>query len=474
MNPYARWQQQGYKLCVIALCCFFVACETANTNPQLSSLTALSPLVYSANSLDATANTVLFSFSIFDAEDDLDRLRVSISASDDARVLSSSVSCVLGACNAELDINRQRPAKLRLSFTVQDSKNAVSSQEQSILIEPSYVVEASLEAFRTTVQQAEPGAFVSLKPELFTEAVTWQVEEWVLDKTVNLQGPGLSLLTLDAQDKNRHFLITKDAVVSLEAMTLSNGLAQNDGGQGSFEPQGGAIFNAGSLLLKDMRLVRNKATSGGAIFNWGEEATVVVENSIVGGTGTSDSNFASRSGGAIFNQAGQVAIYNSKLNFNTSKDRGGAIFSYLEGARVLIDGSELINNVSADGGAIKTELGGDLVIQNGSIIKDNVAILVEGGGVFASDGSVTIRDSSLIGNSVLDGVGGGIYTLGKADLTIERSRISDNFGLAGGGIYHDTNTASLIIRETIITANTANDVGGGVFTRGPTLLDESS
>jgi hypothetical protein len=85
-----------------------------------------------------------------------------------------------------------------------------------------------------------------------------------------------------------------------------------------------------------------------------------------------------------------------------------------------------------------------------------------GGGLWVSNGSVTIR-SSVITNSTADCSGGGIEVnsdLGPTHLTIEDSVISNNLSrFQGGGLaVHDASAA--LIRTTVVS-NTANGGGNG-------------
>ena len=73
-----------------------------------------------------------------------------------------------------------------------------------------------------------------------------------------------------------------------------------------------------------------------------------------------------------------------------------------------------------------------------------------------------IRDSS-----VHDNAGGGIYNNGgvifRGVLTLDHSRVTGNRARIGGGIYTD---GVLIIRDSVISGNTADTDGGGIFVGG--------
>lgn len=81
-----------------------------------------------------------------------------------------------------------------------------------------------------------------------------------------------------------------------------------------------------------------------------------------------------------------------------------------------------------------------------------------GGGIF-NVGTITLTDSKVIDNSA-QGVGGGVFNTQGGKATLINSTISGNKGVAGGGI---ANYGSTLIKATTISANVANDVGGGIF-----------
>jgi hypothetical protein len=88
-----------------------------------------------------------------------------------------------------------------------------------------------------------------------------------------------------------------------------------------------------------------------------------------------------------------------------------------------------------------------------------------GGGVF-NQGTLTISDSMVTGNTS-DSVGGGIFNsgFGNGTLTLERSTVSGNqasgINASGGGILND---GTLKVESSLVTLNTATLDGGGLYT----------
>jgi hypothetical protein len=144
--------------------------------------------------------------------------------------------------------------------------------------------------------------------------------ELVIDKSIDIVGPGAAVLTLSGDGYNRLFQVASNASVNISGLTIANGIS----------PSGGAISNAGTLTVNDCVLSNNTASgtfpkgSGGAIYNVGgltlNRCTVV-------------SNTAALDGGAILND-GVLQVLNSTLAGNIATHDGGAIY-HLDGSSTL-------------------------------------------------------------------------------------------------------------------------------------------
>ncbi len=147
---------------------------------------------------------------------------------------------------------------------------------------------------------------------------------------------------------------------------------------------------------------------------------------------------------------------------NAAGGYGGAIDSI--NADLTIRDSTISGNSAGDGGAIASRSfkysGGSIEIEN-STISDNSAG-DDGGGLFlAPSGHATIRDSTISGNSAQDD-GGGIESFGSIEM--ENSTVSGNSADgSGGGIY---SAAGTTIQDSTIAGNSAGIEGGGVFALG--------
>jgi Ca2+-binding RTX toxin-like protein len=135
------------------------------------------------------------------------------------------------------------------------------------------------------------------------------------------------------------------------------------------------------------------------------------------------------------------------------------------GANVTLSGLRLDDGANLGGGVI-VNLDSDLSLSRMAITNGYAGT---GGGIFSSDGNITIEDSTVSGNRA-NGDGGGVFVR-EGDLTILNSTISGNTaGQEGGGayVYNDTGSSpspAVEVRNSTLTGNTAasNSGGGGLY-----------
>ena len=127
----------------------------------------------------------------------------------------------------------------------------------------------------------------------------------------------------------------------------------------------------------------------------------------------------------------------------------------------VVDGGGIGTVVTIAGGTVMIM---DVTIQNG--VHDRLVSDGLGGGI-ANFGMLTIRNSTITGNSA--GIGGGIVNFGTA--IVMNSTIAGNSAVISGGINNDVGT--LTIRNSTIAGNGA-DNGGGIQNNAGTLTVENS
>ncbi|NJO05364.1 MAG: CSLREA domain-containing protein [Chloroflexaceae bacterium] len=129
------------------------------------------------------------------------------------------------------------------------------------------------------------------------------------------------------------------------------------------------------------------------------------------------------------------------------------------------------DSTSENGGGIFVGSSAVLTLTNSRVLS-NTAHWYNGGGI-SNEGTLTIIDSTISGNTA-DDFGGGIYSRGRMILT--DSTVSDNTAADAGGIY--VASRPVIIRGSTIAANSAvsdsSYGGGGIFANSATLTIEES
>jgi CSLREA domain-containing protein len=241
---------------------------------------------------------------------------------------------------------------------------------------------------------------------------------------VVITGDGSAATVVDGNALDRVFHILTEGAVSISGMTIQNGLAF----------YGGGIANeAGQMTLADVTIQSNESERGGGIWNGGWLSL---------SSGQVSGNEASAgSGGGILNSSGTVNLTN-----------------------VTVDG----NGALVDGGGIFT-VGGDVTFVGGSV-SENDAVFANGGGIIGYSASITLTDVAVTGNDAIGAafagpiaVAGGVG-VHDGTLEIHGSRIEDNYVYGSGGGVFATNS-SLTIDGGTVSGNTAR-FGGGIHGSG--------
>ena len=235
----------------------------------------------------------------------------------------------------------------------------------------------------------------------------------VITGKVTIQGSGATIArsTVSGTPVFRIFDVSSSGSLTLNSVTISNGLASN-GQQG-----GGGIFNHGTLTITGSTFTNNSApsstgTSGGGINNSG---TLNLSTSTFTGN-------SAQEGGGVFNQK-TATITNNTFASNTATIFGGGALLNAAGT-MTVTGDTFTGNTGPGGGAI-----------------DN-------------DTTLHISDSTFTGNTGGTNGGGAIINFGPT--TVTQSTISGNSSPYGANILNYTGF-TLSISMSIV----ANGQGGG-------------
>lgn len=378
-----------------------------------------------------------------------------------------------GAQAANFSVVTAPPATLAPAasavVTIQCLPTAVGPGAADLLIasndpnENPYVVTVSYQAVSLTVTNTAdsgPGSLrqavadaaltsgtfpIILDPGLSGQTITLAGEVSLTQGTARIDATGLPAgLTLSGQQLQRIFSVAAGATLDLTGLTLRDGFHLGGGG-------GGAIYNAGTVLLERCLLTGHRAQSsrGGAIANYG---TLIVTDS-----GLSGNTCAFDSGGAIYSE-GTLRLFGSTLSGNMAK-RGGAIAAsgVLELTRCTLTSNTLF---SADaftdaGGAIQA----DHAVLSQCTVARNSALVAAG--IYAN--TLTLTQCTIAGNN--GGFVGGVFVAGSGTLlhcTVTANTGFSTLATAPAGLSLNAGSISQsIVAGNIAPIATPDLVAGG-------------
>jgi hypothetical protein len=327
-----------------------------------------------------------------------------------------------------------------------------------------------------------------------------------IDKSLTIEGPGASDLTIDA-GHNSQILTVTNGSLSISGLTLADGAALEEGG---------AIYteSTDSLTISDCMFTGNTAGGaggsadgsnqghGGAIFvSRSSDATSISDSTFTGNTagGSGGTGFQSGlgSGGAIWDGSSEsLAVSDSTFTGNAAGGNGdgggqsgngaGGAIQKSGGLSLIVSHSEFADNTAGGTGGSETYSGnghgGAIYVSEpsppsppstslsvvDSSFSDNAAGGPGGDGEssgigfggaieYYSAGTLTVSGTTFEGNSA-GGIGGtgGTALFGS----------SGSGGGEGGAILLDESASSASVSDGEFRSNTAGGEGGGGFLSG--------
>ena len=240
-------------------------------------------------------------------------------------------------------------------------------------------------------------------------------------------------------------------IIHSETVTISDSQFTDNG-------YGASIRGSGALAISNSQFANNLDSRGAYISEF--DAVTIFDSQFTGNFG----------GGAYIAGSGSVSLTNTHIADNIARLDGGGI--YVRDSILTVSGGSSISGNTTEygrGGGIFSESTdmelGHLDVDR-SVIVGNKALRSSGGGIYISDGSATIKDTT-IDNNEAGNSGAGIMAAG--DLDVDGSTISHNTSSAhGAGIYmHAGRRVSLV--NTTISTNTVTGEGkfaGGILNAG--------
>jgi hypothetical protein len=326
-------------------------------------------------------------------------------------------------------------------------------------------------SLRDTIAAAPSGATIQFAAGI--HSITLTSGQLQVTKSLDIEGPGASKLTISGNDTSRVFDIEGTMAVIIAGLTITDGLAN---GTTNHPGMGGAIYHNGE--------------GNAAMFITGGTLTlsrdVVSDSEAIGSLGSADPDYPGHLGGAfaggVFNQDGTLNISHCTLindkavgadggtgavNTDVGDAEGGCInnSSVFANAFLSVNDSSVIGNIAQAGnGSVGSPVGGPAnffgvvnLAVGGAIMNFYYAFLPAPQPVVTGVASIT--NTVLTGNEV---IGGSNSKGGNASRDIV-----DDAG--GGGIWNDA-SCSLIINDSRLSSNEA--VGGSGGTGGTGVVQQ--
>jgi hypothetical protein len=301
-------------------------------------------------------------------------------------------------------------------------------------------------SFRDTIAAAKSGDTIAFAPSLNGETITLTSNELAINKSLDIEGPGASLLAVSGNDFLRVFDISQGLTVTIAGLTLTHGvgtgdLQDNSQGAGG----GGAILNGGGTVnLANDVFSYNQAQHGGAITDVAGSVLTALNCSFIANRAVGTNGDSYVEGGAIWDTdhkgvGANTTFIDCKFIGNEAlgqdggsvggngralgETNGGAIHSGGQSFLTVKNSMFIGNQAIAGNGADASKASGPYVVDvatGGAIANDEGQHLVIDGCVFSSNeaagGSNAIGSSSGSGR-IGHALGGAVQTSGTAIIT---------------------------------------------------------
>jgi hypothetical protein len=319
----------------------------------------------------------------------------------------------------------------------------------------------------------------------------------VISQNTTIIGPGADQITISGNNNFQIFYDSYPCTFAVSGLTFANGVALIPPADIiDFvlpPPAGGAIFNEGGTVTVTNCVFNNcQATTtgseGGAVFNtWfgrlfpppplgppGIPGTMSLQNCAF------TNNVANTSfGGAVANDSGcSLTMTSCSLMNNRGTDlSGGALFNagpnalYLLGSAVAsLTDCTVANNVTL--ASLQPGLGAGIynsgfLTLTRTTVANNIGPTNGGGiydlGVSGSPSSLTAINCTIANNRATNSDGGGIWD-SNGDVTLTNCTVAGNISARGGGLFIAlTNVPQIVLKNTIVARNTAPTRGPDIF-----------
>jgi hypothetical protein len=351
-------------------------------------------------------------------------------------------------------------------------------------------------SLRDAIGHAKDGDTIVFAPSLNGQTITLTSDQLTLSKSLDIEGPGASLLAISGGDINRVFNVNEGFTVTIAGLTITHGRA---GGSPGSDSAGGGVLNVGSTLhlandVFSYNVASGVVTAGGAIANRNGGNLTVTSTTFLANQATAR---ATCEGGAIANTlkastltvSNCMFIGNQAVGSDGAEANGGAIENDgdIGGATANICDSTFTANraVGGDGGVVQNTHNA-----SGEGNDNGTQIGIASGGAIVNTGGLTLSQCTFTANRALAGnggnggkgaslylldqaTGGAIVSFNQAILTVDGCSFSSNQAIGGSnatggasgqgriGIANGGALANLAIATITNTAFDANLALGG-------------
>ena len=285
--------------------------------------------------------------------------------------------------------------------------------------------------------------------------------------------------------KTRHFNVLAGQNLTLKNLTLKNGIANTGGSilvkttnnhnlllenviiKNNEAIYGGAIYSYGDIIIKNSKILLNKAIKqGGGIWCY---KNVTMNDSLVNLNHITEISNDNHGAGIVIND-GILLLSNSsisynKINYSRINQIGGYAggVNIISGSLIIEKNSRINNNIAFNSAAIQMGLG-DINVFNSTISKNrsfSTANASGGGGIVILAGNVIIQNSKISHNITQGMYSGGIVSI-FGNITIINSIISHNKNKGPGGAIASNFNSTITIENSKIIKNTGASLGGAI------------
>jgi len=379
-----------------------------------------------------------------------------------AKVMFSSLVRLIGSRRGS------RPLRTRLLAEALEDRTAPATFSN---IDPTLADGAplSLRADITTANgNTDTMEIFTLDPGTFTVSSPGDLQLTGAGKTYVFEqaSPGGGTVTIDAASQHRVFEVLANVTAMFEGLTITGGLAIDGGSLGGMSALGGGILNnSGNVTLQNVILSNNKALGaagvngtnpvsfgvsgqagqGGGLYSSG--GTLSINDSQIQG------NMAVGGAGAM-GGAGNAGQGSSAPGGSGGVGQGGGLYAI--GGTLAITNSSSITNNQATGGA--GGLGGNATNRIVLHQAGGVGGAGQGGGLYTSDVNIMITGNSISSNKATGGLGGPGFN---------HSDTSGSGGAGGaggigqgGGLYASGGTLAISSGTTFADNQALGSAGG--------------